>query len=114
MALPELIRKSVEKKLEHYCAARVPPELRGKVRLGYKIRGNSVTLAESRPHFSDPSIWVDIVVAQFRYDPSQRRWTLYCADRNSRWMEYLDARPTSDLDELLREVDEDPTGIFWG
>jgi len=29
-------------------------------------------------------------------------------------MEYFDTEPTPDLDELLKEVDEDPTGIFWG
>jgi hypothetical protein len=26
-------------------------------------------------------MWVDIVVAQFRYDLKKREWTLYSADR---------------------------------
>jgi len=41
-------------------------------------------------------------------------WRLYWADRNSRWHEYVEAGPTYELEDLLREVDEDPTGIFWG
>jgi hypothetical protein len=37
-----------------------------------------------------------------------------CADRNSRWHRYDMAEPTEQLDELLTEIDQDPTGIFWG
>jgi hypothetical protein len=40
-------------------------------------------------------------------------WTLYYADRNSKWHRY-DIEPSADFDDLLREVDEDPTAIFWG
>jgi Protein of unknown function (DUF3024) len=53
-------------------------------------------------------------VAQLRYDPADHHWRLYCADRNSRWHYYDMAEPTPHLDELLNEIDEDPTGIFWG
>lgn len=41
-------------------------------------------------------------------------WTLYYADRNSKWHLYYEIEPSADFDDLLREVDEDPTGIFWG
>ena len=40
---------------------------------------------------------VEYPVAQLRFDPTDRRWVLYCADRNGRWHNY-----------------GDPTGIFWG
>jgi hypothetical protein len=69
---------------------------------------------EERPSFPDRSIWVNIVVAQFRFDPETGKWTLYWADRNSRWHVYEDVPPNKNLDVLLREVDNDPTGIFWG
>jgi len=96
-----------------YCAKRVPDHVRDKVRVGFHIRGNAVTLYEERPHFRDRTHWVQIVVAQFRYNQKTMQWTLYCADRNSRWHNYQ-ARPTKDIHRLLREVDSDPTGIFWG
>lgn len=32
----------------------------------------------------------------------------------SRWHEYWDIGRSTDLDDLLHEVDADPTGIFWG
>ena len=42
------------------------------------------------------------------------RWTLFCADRNSKWHLYTEAKPSSNLDALLSAVDADPTGIFFG
>jgi hypothetical protein len=114
MALPEDIRIRIEKRLREYCEKKVPPKYRDELRLGFKVRGNSVTLFEERPSFTNPSEWVDIVVAQFRYNLQTKEWTLYCADRNSRWHEYLDSIPSKRFSEILQDVEEDVTGIFWG
>ena len=73
-----------------------------------------MTLLESCPTFPVPDQWVDRPVAQLRFDPEEKTWELYCADRNGRWRWYIDALPTHDFDALLKEVDEDPTSIFWG
>ena len=40
-------------------------------------------------------------------------WSLYWADRNGRWHRY-DAIPPGRVDQVLREIESDPTGIFWG
>jgi fructose-1,6-bisphosphatase/sedoheptulose 1,7-bisphosphatase-like protein len=37
----------------------------------------------------------------------------YYADRNGRWHRYDRVAPGA-IDELLGEIDNDPTGIFWG
>jgi hypothetical protein len=104
----------VEHRLTKHCHDRVPEHARQQVRLSYRIRGNYVTLMEHRPDFWEPDRWVDIPVAQFRFRPEGSRWYLYYPDRNVRWHKYYDLDPSEDLDDLLREVDEDPTGIFWG
>jgi hypothetical protein len=114
MALPELLRLSVEKKLADYCRNKVPLHLAEEIRIGYRFRGKSVTLFEARPQFIDPSQWSEIDVAQFRYDPVTALWSLYCADRNSRWHFYSELNPANNFEKLLKEVDEDPTEIFWG
>jgi DUF3024 family protein len=114
MALPELTRKLIEKKIGDYCEWKVPSHVKQKIRIGFKIRGNSVTIIEERPYFHVPSQWSQNVVAQFRYDPSDHTWALYCADRNSRWCLYSRSVPTKNIDTLLRWVEADPTGIFWG
>ena len=113
MALPQDLKKQVQKRLWAYCQHRVPPSAREQVKVDYGIRGNFVTLFEERPHFTLPQ-WVRMKIAQFRYDPETDAWTLFWPDRNERWHEYFDLPPSVDLDDLLVEVDEDPTGIFWG
>ena len=114
MALPEFTKRMIESKLSSYCEQKVPLHIRDRVKLAFKIRGNSVKLFEQRPAYREKSKWVDVPVAQFRFNPSRSLWTLFCADRNSKWHEYLPAEPTKDFDVLLVEVDKDPTAIFWG
>jgi hypothetical protein len=35
-------------------------------------------------------------------------------DRNSRWHLYDIINPSADFDDMLKALDRDPTGIFWG
>jgi hypothetical protein len=114
MALPALIKKLVEKKLGAYCEGKIPPHIRNQIRLIFKIRGDSVTLIEERPYYRDNSILTHNVVAQFRFNPNDQQWTLYCADRNSKWHLYSRSVPTKNIDTLLHWIEKDPTGIFWG
>ena len=114
MALPPLVRQVVEKHLGRYCARRIPEEAKDHVRIAYKIRGNSVTLYEKRPSRLNPDQSTDLSVAQFRFEPESNQWKLYCSDRRSRWHEYRDLDPSRDFKVLLREVEDDPSAIFWG
>jgi hypothetical protein len=68
------------------------------------------TAAQERPEVNE---WSRVPVAQFRYDAEHNHWTLYCADRNSRWHRYDLVAPGT-VEQLLEEIDHDPTGIFWG
>ena len=53
----------------------------------------------------------DLKVAQLRYDPSERTWSLYCRNRHGRWFLYDGIQPATSIVPLLTEIDEDPTGI---
>ena len=114
MPLPDIQKKLIEQKVGKFCRSRIPEHVRDKVRMNYKIRGNSVIIIEQRQSFFDKSIWVDIPVAQMRFNVEDFNWTLYYPDRNSRWHLYRECEPTMNIDELLEEIDEDPTGIFFG
>jgi hypothetical protein len=59
-------------------------------------------------------MWLDMNIAQFRYNESEGTWTLYYSDRNEKWHIYMDIDSSNDLSDLLQEVDDDPTGIFFG
>jgi hypothetical protein len=114
MALSEHTQAALAKRLAAFCEARVPMHVRDKVRLGFRVKGNEVVLFEERPAFHEPRDWRELPVAKFRYVETQGIWRLYCQHRDLRWHEYQ-ARPTARrFGVLLKEVDADPTGIFWG
>ena len=114
MHLSEFTRKLIEEKLTEYCLKRVPEQIRDEIKLIFKIRGNNVTLFEKRPAYMEPSNWTENPVAQLRYDEPSNKWFLYYPDRNSKWYPYSRIRPTANLDAILKAIDRDPTGIFWG
>lgn len=114
MPLPPLVKQLVELKFSHYCERKVSAQLKDLIRLKFKVWGTHVTLIEARPHWNDPAEWSETKVAQFRYDPAENQWSLFCSDRNQKWLRYIDLDPSARLDDLLQEVDEDPMGIFWG
>lgn len=52
-------------------------------------------------------------IAQLRFDPASARWTLFWADRNDRGHLYDLIEPGT-AGQLLGEIENDPTCIFWG
>ena len=114
MALNALMDEYVKTVLSKYCEKRVPMEVRNKLRLSFKIRGNSVTLLEERTAFRRPDDWIEVPIAQFRYNPKENLWMLYCRDRNRKWHIYEYCKPHSDIQALLKSLEDDTIGIFWG
>lgn len=102
--------------IARFCEANSPAEHARHLRAEYGVRGKNVTLYESRPpwDFELGSEWLRQPIAQLRYNPDDRHWRLYYADRNSRWHSYDMVEPTTNLAELIAEIDHDPTCIFWG
>jgi hypothetical protein len=113
LALSELTKKQIEKILTAYCSEKLSLYLHEEMQLGFRFRGDSVTLYEVRPAFTKPGIWAKSAVAQFRFNHNSKKWTLYWPDRNSKWHEYEVIESSRKFETLLKEVQEDPTGIFW-
>ncbi len=115
MPFPVLVKTLVEQKLTAYCKKHSPPHLAHELRVAYEIKGTSVTFFEQRaPWRPDMTDWTSMPVAKIRYDQKFNKWTLYCADRNSRWHKYDGLSPAKEIDVVLAEIERDPTGIFWG
>jgi hypothetical protein len=114
VVLSELQHAQVTKLLTAFCESRVPAAVRDQLRHGFRIDGNAVELFESRPAFLPPHDWKEQPVAKFRYVVSRRHWQLYCQYRDLKWHEYEPRPSAASFEVLLREVAEDPTGIFWG
>ena len=112
MTVPELDVARVQR----WCRARVPERVRDQVRVEVDVASWYLTIVECRAPWraDDGSEWTRHPVARFRYTRSTGQWSLYWRDRNLRFHAYDLVPPTPRLEDLLREVDLDPTAIFWG
>ena len=114
MPLSEFTKKLIETKLTEYCDHKIPIDVRDQVRLTHKIIGYKVNLIETRPYHHDPSIWTETPIAQFRLDRDTQKWSLFSSDRNGRWHLYDLIKPSLDFNDVLKALDDDKRGIFWG
>ena len=112
MALPELDLARVQR----WCAARVPEHLRHQVRVESHPTPRHITILERRAPSQEnlgPE-WTSFPIARLRYTTTDKSWTLYWRDRHPRFHRYDHLAPTQHIENLLNELDHDPTCIFWG
>ena len=114
MALSEIEQARISKRLGAYCEAHVPLHFRNQVRMGFRIAGHNVILFEERPAFRTPHEWRAHHIAKFTYVRTRRLWRLYCQHSDLKLHEYQRLPAAGDFEVLLREVESDPTHIFWG
>jgi len=86
------------------------------VRVECEVGPHSVTLVERRrPEQQDTGAeWTRFPIARLRYTQTTRTWALYWRDRDERFHLYHQLAPSPDIDDLLGEIDRDPTALFWG
>ena len=103
-------------RVHSWCRQRVPDGLHDELRIECDVDARQVTIYEARPPWQ-PDLgpeWIRSPVAQLRYTATSRAWTLYWRDRNLRWRQYRDVPAGRPVEELLDEIERDPTSIFWG
>ena len=103
-------------RVQRWCRARVPEQVRDQVRVEVDVAERHVTIVECRlPCRADLGAkWTRFPIARLRYTKSTGLWSLYWRDRDLRFHEYDRAPATVSVEDLLAEVDLDPTAIFWG
>jgi hypothetical protein len=101
------------RRVERFCDAQVPPRHRDQVRVECEVSPRYLTIVERHPGATG-SEWITTPSARLHYTAKTGLWSLYCIDGNSRWHRYPFAAPSPRVEVLLREIDQDPTGIFWG
>ncbi len=112
--LPSHKLQLAEAKIAAYCRNKIPKRFQDKLRISYKMHGNIFSLLENRPAMLGKEGWTSIAYAQLHYSVKDGLWTLYCSDRNGRWHKYMEYYRVKYVGKLLKEIDEDPTGIFYG
>jgi len=103
-------------RVQRWCRARVPEHVRDEVRVEADVPERHLTIVECRPPWRadfGPE-WTRFPIARLRYTKAMRLWSLYWRDRNLKFHEYDRVPASASVEELLAEVDRDPTAIFWG
>lgn len=113
MAIPTKQLAHASDVLRFYCAG-VPERVRHLVEHTFRVERDAIVLVSRRPRFDDPTEWSSDDIAKFRFVKTRGVWVLYWPDRHSRWHEYEFLAPSRKFEVLLKEVERDPTGIFWG
>ena len=83
----------------------------------YEVTPRHVTIIERRVPWRAEygSEWTKLPVARLHYTSAGRgTWRLFWRDRHGRFHAYDRLPPSASLEQLLAEIDSDPTGIFWG
>ena len=92
---------------------RVPDRVKDKVRLEVTVKAKRVCIHERRPPFLGVGEWTSSPIAQVRYQ-GDGTWTLYFGDRYGKWTLYFDLDPNQPIDVIIKELEADPTSVFWG
>jgi Protein of unknown function (DUF3024) len=103
-------------RVRRWCRDRVPAHIRDQVLIEADITERHVTIVECRPPWAAEmgTEWTRFPIARLRYTKYSSLWSLYWRDRNLRFHEYDRVPPSPRIEDLLAEVDRDPTAIFWG
>ncbi len=102
-------------RIRRWCASRVTGEAVKQVRVVGAVDGRHVVIAEERPPWdgAEGAPWESYPLARLTYVVSTRSWKLEVSTDGDRFRKYPEL-PSGSLDEVLGEIDEDPTFVFWG
>lgn len=103
-------------RVQRWCRCRVPERLWDEVRVEVDVAYRHLTVVECRAPWSSVQgpEWTRFPIAGLRWTAVSAVWSLFWRDRDLRFHAYDRVSATSTIQELLAEVDRDPTGIFWG
>jgi len=97
--------------VRQWAEAKTPPEFRDRMRVEVEVEQRSLTIVECSL-MGDR--WLSVPAAKLLWTGRTQVWTLYRFDSNSKPHRYEFLEPSPRLQDLLGEVDDDPTCIFWG
>lgn len=114
MPIPPIQNQLAQMLVGSFCENRVPKELQDQVQIFYKIRGNNITIFESRSvHLPSYEPYIsEMKIAQIRFCNETKMFELFYSDSNEKWWAY--DLESLELEDILEEIDKDPTSIFWG
>lgn len=113
VTVPVLIPDDDLVRVRAWCLARVPEDVRDRLRVDCEVDDGALTIVERHPPLprGGGTVWTREPVARLRR--SGFLWTLQWCNRDREFHRYPDLVPTTDVGALLDEIDRDPGRLFW-
>ena len=100
--------------LDDFCVRHSPADHSDQLRTAYEVERLAVILFEERPDWRGTGEWMRTPIARFRYVRSQDEWELYWMRADLKWHFYEPAGRVRRLSTLVRDVERDEYGCFFG
>ncbi|WP_434752316.1 DUF3024 domain-containing protein [Paenibacillus amylolyticus] len=107
--MDDFTKRRIQKIMNSYTENAIPKQFKNQIKMGYKMRGNNVTLFQERQAFRSDE-WVKLPYAQFRL--VENVWKVYWQDSKGKWHFVDDIEPSEDFEALLEIVDQGHDGMF--
>jgi len=114
MAFSEFESKRIDKLVGTFCNTRVPEHARKALQYVYRVDGQDVIIAESRPRWDNPDEWLTLDFAKLKYVKSRKIWKLYWMRANGKWNLYEPCSEAAQVETLVAAINEDRHGCFFG
>ena len=93
---------------------RPPKELRDKIDISYRIKGQSVTIFEIRPHWDEPEKLQEIEVAKTTFVAAKNQWKVYWMRASLKWENYPPNPIVTEIQDFFDIVQKDEKSCFFG
>jgi Protein of unknown function (DUF3024) len=114
MPFSEKELKQIEQLVGELCRRRSPAHLKDKLRLSYSARHHEVLVQEARPDWHNSSEWIESDIAKLRYVRASDEWRLYWKRASGKWWLYEPHSSSRSLYSMIKEIDIDSDGCFFG
>ena len=114
MAFTEIELARIKKAVGWLCDRRNRPDLKSELSLEYRVNGHDVTVFERRPRWDGSPGHTEGPVAKLKFVRGTGQWRLLWHRADLKWHAYGPLPSSTDLSELVAEIDEDPSACFFG
>lgn len=114
MSFNELEIQRIKKVVGGFCNEKTSPALKHKLRYDYIIEKQNVFIREIRPLWNNPEENTELPFAKITWVKSQKIWKLYWQRASGKWLQYEAHHKNKNLDEVIRAINDDIYGCFFG
>jgi len=114
MAFTDIDLQKIKNEVGGLCLKRTPAHLKDQLRYEFVIEKQNIVINEIRPAWNNPSEFTKLPMAKLSYVNSQKVWKLYWKRASGKWVRYEPKESAKDLRVLVKEIDNDVYGCFFG